>query len=110
MTVRPDNRLTDGPMTPVGCATCGASVEARKSSWEQTSVQWHEDSVQRCLERRASSPRPGTNGAAFPGCQALRESIRAAAVRGELPVQDGAPLPTNPENPDSPEQHEVTHA
>jgi len=107
MGVRPDNRLADGPMTPVACVTCGASVEARKSSWEQTSVQWHEDSVQRCLERRASGPRPGPNGSSFPGCQALRESIRAAAVRGELPVQDGDPLPTNPENP---EHHEVTHA
>ncbi|MDF1604105.1 hypothetical protein [Nocardioides sp. YIM 152315] len=106
MAVRPDNRLADGPMTPVVCTTCGAGVEARKSSWEQTSVQWHDDAVQRCLERRASSPGSGPNSAAFPGCQALRESIRAAAVRGELPVQDDDPLPTNPENP----EHEVTHA
>ena len=107
MAVRADNRLADGPMTPVACATCGAGVEARKSSWEQTSVQWHADAVERCLERRASGPRPGPNGGGFPGCQALRESIREAAVRGELPVQDGDPLPTNPDDPD---HHEVTPA
>ena len=103
MGVRPDNRLVDGPMTSVACTTCGATVEARKSSWEQTTVQWHDDAVARCLERRASSPRPGPNGAAFPGCQALRDSIREAAVRGELAVQDGDPLPTNPDHPEHPE-------
>jgi len=110
MAVRVDNRLADGAMTPVACATCGAAVEARKSSWEQTSVQWHDDAVRRCLERRASGPGPGPNGASFPGCQALRDSIRAAAVRGEIPVQDGSPLPTHPENPDSTDHDEVTHA
>ncbi len=116
MSVRPDNRLADGPMAPVSCTTCGARVEARKSSWEQTTVQWHADAVERCLERRASSPRSGPNGTAFPGCEALRASIREAAVRGDLAVQDGAPLPTNPEHPhpasprpDGPD-HEVTHA
>jgi len=112
MAVRPDNRLNDGPMTPVGCRTCGAAVEARKSSWEQTSIQWHDDAVERCLERRASGPRPGTNGGGFAGCQALRDSIREAAVRGELPVQDGDPLLTNPDDPDSehPQSSEVSHA
>lgn len=99
MAVRPDNRLADGPMTPVACRSCGAEVEARKSSWEQTSVQWHDDALERCLERRASPARPGPNGATFAGCQALRASIREAAVRGELPVQDGAALRTNPADP-----------
>lgn len=110
MAVRPDNRLADGPMTQVACLTCGAHVEARKSSWEQTSVQWHADAVERCLERRASSPRPGPNGAAFAGCQAMRESIGQAALRGELTVQDGAPLPTNPDHPEHPEQPEALAA
>ena len=109
MSLRADNRLADGPMTPISCTTCGATVEARKSSWEQTSVQWHDDAVARCLERRASTPRSGPDGAGFPGCQALRDSIREAAVRGELPVQDGDPLPTNPDNPEH-SDNEVTHA
>jgi hypothetical protein len=103
MAVHPDNRLADGPMTPVACSACGAGVEVRKSSWEQTSVQWHEDTADRCLERRATTRRPGPNGGAFLGCQALRESIGEAAMGGVLPVQDDSPLPTNPEN-------EVSHA
>lgn len=109
MTVRPDNRLVDGPMLPVGCAACGASVEVRKSSWEQTSIQWHADAVEACLERRAASPRSGPNGGTFSGCQALRDAIREATVRGDLPVQDGDPLPINPEAHD-PAHNEVTHA
>jgi hypothetical protein len=98
MSVRPDNRLADGPMTPLTCSTCGACVEARKSSWEQSTVQWHADSVERCLERRASTPRPGPNGAAFAGCQTLKQEIREAAVLGRLPIQIDEDLPTNPLN------------
>lgn len=104
MSVRPDNRLADAPMVPVACEACGARVEARKSSWEQTTIQWSPDAAQACLERRATSPRPGPNGATFRGCQALRDAIRGAAVRGDLPVQDDDPLPVNPEAHD-----EVTH-
>jgi hypothetical protein len=96
MVVRPDVRLEAGPMTPVACATCGARVEARKSSWEQTSIQWTGEALATCVERRASSPRPGPNGAAFLGCAALNQALREAAVRGDLPVQDTDDLPTNP--------------
>jgi hypothetical protein len=39
MVIRPDNRLDDAPMVPVVCARCGAGVQVRKSSWNQTSVQ-----------------------------------------------------------------------
>ena len=76
MSVRPDNRLADVPMTPLACHTCGAGVEARKSSWDQTSIQWSDEALAACVERRASSPRPGPNGSAFPGCVALRDSVR----------------------------------
>lgn len=103
MAVRPDVRLEAGPMTPVACATCGAYVEARKSSWDQTTIQWDRDALDRCVERRASSPRPGPNGAAFLGCAALNESLREAAVRGALPVQDPDDLRTNP-------AHQEVHA
>jgi hypothetical protein len=96
MAVRPDVRLEDGPMTPVTCGTCGARVEARKSSWDQTSIQWGADALARCIERQESHPRPGPNGTAFLGCSALSQSLREAAVRGELPVQDTDDLPTNP--------------
>lgn len=97
MAVRPDVRLETAPMEPVSCHTCAAQVEVRKSSWEQTSIQWHADAVEACLERRAASPRPGPNGAAFRGCGALSDSVREAAVTGSIHVVTDEPLLTNPE-------------
>ncbi|GAA3130136.1 ferredoxin [Streptosporangium carneum] len=89
MTARQDNRLTDGaPMLPVRCLQCGAGVQARKASWQQTSVQWSVEAAGACLERRASAPRGGPNGEAFLACEALRESIRQAALDGMIPVPD----------------------
>jgi hypothetical protein len=96
MAVRPDVRLEDGAMTPVACRTCGARVEARKSSWDQTSIQWSSAALAACTERRATTPRPGPNGAAFLGCVTLNESLREAAVSGTLPVQDPDQLRVNP--------------
>lgn len=95
---RPDVRLENGPMQVVDCAACGATVEARKSSWDQTSVQWHADALALCEERKEALPhseRPNRN--AFLGCSRLKESLRAAAVDGRLSVQDVDPLKTNPE-------------
>ncbi|MCX6401481.1 MAG: hypothetical protein NTX33_16320 [Propionibacteriales bacterium] len=94
---RPDVRLEDAPMQPVDCPSCGAQVTARKSSWDQTTVQWTSPALAQCLERRRAveeSDRP--NRRAFPGCPALREAVREAAVRGILDVQSGEPLKTNP--------------
>ncbi len=87
MAVRTDVRLLDAPMQPVRCSTCGAHVEARNSSWEQTSIQWNAEALRACAERRAGSPGTGPNGQVFSGCAALRESIREAAVRGEITIQ-----------------------
>lgn len=94
---RPDVRLEDAPMQPVDCAACGAQVSARKSSWDQTTVQWTSPALGQCLERRGAvedSDRP--NRRAFSGCQALREAVREAAVCGLLDVQSGEPLKSNP--------------
>ena len=88
MAVRPDIRLLDAPMQPVQCTSCGARVEVRKSSWDQTSIQWDSESAQTCVERRASRPAPGPNGEFFAGCSALRESVREAAVRGQIQIQE----------------------
>lgn len=96
MPVRPDIRLEDGPLTQVRCDTCDTPVLVRKSSWEQTSIQWDQDAVQRCLERPAASVR-ATHEARFLGCEALRRSIADAAVRGDLPVMDTSDTPVNPE-------------
>ncbi|CAM3268628.1 ferredoxin [Nocardioides dubius] len=95
---RPDVRLDDGPMAPVECSACGACVEVRKSSWDQTSIQWHADALARCEERNNPLPRterPNRN--AFLGCGKLKESVREAAVRGRIEIQDEDPLKINPE-------------
>lgn len=87
MAVRADPRLLDAPMRPVRCSTCGAGVEVRKSSWDQTSIQWNAEAVQACVRRRADSRRPGPNGSIFSGCTALREDIREATVRGDIIIE-----------------------
>ena len=97
MAVRPDVRLETEPMRPVSCGTCGARVTARKSSWDQTSIQWSEDAMAACVERPRAPVGPGVNGAVFTGCDALRDAVREAAVRGDLEVVSGEPLPTNPQ-------------
>ncbi|MBM9460124.1 hypothetical protein JK386_09430 [Nocardioides sp. zg-536] len=88
-------------MQPVTCAACGAGVTARKSSWDQTTLQWTTEALEQCAERRSTeltSDRPNRN--AFPGCSALRMSIREAAVRGELDVLSYDPLKSNPDTPE----------
>ena len=96
MSVRPDNRLADAPMQPVDCRTCGARVLVRKSSWEQTSVQWDAASLARCERRRDAGGRTGgrvdVRDAAFSLCANLRESIEAAVRQGAVPVLDESEL------------------
>ncbi|GAC1411013.1 MAG: hypothetical protein NVS4B6_32210 [Mycobacterium sp.] len=89
MTVRPDNRLADSPMVPVECRRCGACVLARKSSWNQTSVQWNADACASCLERRdADNLAAHSVRGLFLACSALRDSIVDAVRNGDLPVVD----------------------
>lgn len=79
-------------MTPVTCGSCGARVLARKSSWEQTSVQWDAESVARCTRRRDTPSDDGAlamaRDAPFALCPDLRESIEAGVRQGTLPVLD----------------------
>lgn len=83
--VRPDVRLETEPMAPVSCESCGVTVEARKASWEQTSIQW--DGVgDACFEKQISERPRGVEGTLFMGCGALRASIAAAIDRGDLTV------------------------
>jgi hypothetical protein len=89
MAVRPDNRLADSPMVPVACRRCGACVQARKSTWNQTSVQWNADASARCLERRdAEHLTEHAERGLFLACSALNESIVDAVRTGDLPVVD----------------------
>ncbi|BBY36883.1 hypothetical protein MMAN_10170 [Mycobacterium mantenii] len=93
--VREDNRLDEMPMVPVACRDCGARVLARKSSWNQTSVQWNAEATARCAERADAQKivTPGSRGV-FLVCSALSASILNAVRDGDLPVvdeSDGAP-------------------
>lgn len=80
MTVRPDNRLADAPMRPVGCGTCGARVLVRKASWEETSVQWSAAARQKCVDPHRHE------GQALPLCPQLRSAIETAVLQGSVPV------------------------
>jgi hypothetical protein len=89
MTVRTDNRYVDSPMVPVTCGRCGADVLARKSSWNQTSVQWNAEASARCLELRDAEELTCHAGrGVFLACSALAESIIDAVRHGDLPVVD----------------------
>lgn len=87
--VRTDNRLDEMPMAPVACRDCGARVLARKSSWNQTSVQWNAEATGKCVER-ADAQRisaPGSRGV-FLVCSTLNESILDAVRHGDLAIVD----------------------
>ncbi|MCX2934026.1 ferredoxin [Mycobacterium sp. CVI_P3] len=88
MTVRPDNRLLDAPMVPVGCRQCGARVEVRKSSWAQTSVQWNAQATAACVQRRTAETLAGHGHEPFLVCSQLRESIEDAVRHGRVPIVD----------------------
>jgi hypothetical protein len=88
--IRSDNRLADLPMTPVECHRCHATVQVRKSSWQQTSVQWDEAGARTCPERRSSLSAGGIRDADFFTCAGLRESIAQAALSGEVPMAEGS--------------------
>ncbi|MBB3603709.1 hypothetical protein FHT40_003370 [Mycolicibacterium sp. BK556] len=89
MAVRPDIRLDDSPMVPVTCVRCGAGVQVRKSSWNQTSVQWTGPALAQC-EERCSATQLAENGAGgvFLACSALSGSIVDAVKAGSVPVLD----------------------
>jgi hypothetical protein len=89
MTVRTDNRLSDCPMVSVTCRRCAAHVLVRKSSWNQTSVQWDADASAACLERHDHQNSVAYSGrGVFLACSALTGSIVEAVRQGELSVVD----------------------
>jgi hypothetical protein len=92
--VKADNRLDEMPMAPVACRNCGARVLARKSSWNQTSVQWNADATARCAER-AEAQKLAANGrrGVFLVCSALSESILEAVRHGDLAIVDEVVCP-----------------
>ncbi|GAA2142666.1 ferredoxin [Actinomadura napierensis] len=79
MTIRQDDRLADGPLLPVRCRRCAAEVLVRKSSWEQTSIQWTAEARAACPELAADP---------HETCPALRSAIQEAALTGAIRVID----------------------
>ena len=90
MTVGRDNRLLDAAPVPVGCRRCAATVQVRKSSWAQTSVQWDAAGMAACAQRRAATALSGHDNGLFLVCSDLRAAIEDAARRGEVPIVDEA--------------------
>ena len=87
--MREDDRLFDAPMVPVECLRCGATVSARKSSRNQTSIRWSAASYEACPERLAAELISGFGPrGVFLACSALKESIADAVRRGDVTVVD----------------------
>ena len=89
MTLRPDNRLAEAPMAMVHCERCAAGVLVRKSSWNQTSVQWDAVASAGCVERSDAARLAAYGGGGmFLACSALSASIVRAARRGDVQIVD----------------------
>ena len=88
MTVRRDDRLLDAAPVPVNCPRCDATVQVRKSSWAQTSVQWDAPAMAACAKRRAAAALAGHDNGLLLVCSDLRATIEDAARRGEVPILD----------------------
>jgi YD repeat-containing protein len=86
--IRSDERLADLPMTPVECQRCHATVRVRKSSWQQTSVQWDAAGARSCAERRSPADGGAVREADFFTCAGLRESIAQAVLSGAVPMPE----------------------
>ena len=87
--VREDNRFDEMPMVPVSCRHCGARVRARKSTWNQTSVQWNAEATALCAERAEAQKMSGhADRGVFLVCSALSESIVDAVRCGDLSIVD----------------------
>jgi hypothetical protein len=61
---------------------CLVTVEVRKSSDQQTAIQWPADAQRMCTEL-------SRNEGSHRGCPRLRASIEAAVREGRLPVGAG---------------------
>jgi len=85
MSVRTDIRLLDVPMQDLSCQACAASVQVRKATWQQTSIQWDETGTASCQER-AKYLEEGGKTSEFRGCEQLAETIRQATADGRIEV------------------------
>ena len=88
MTSCSDNRLQEAPLLPVSCQRCGARVLVRKSSWQQTSIQWNAEATATCPQRHQTAALAPQLQRVFLACSDLRDSIDTAVESGTLPIID----------------------
>ena len=77
MTLSERQEYLEGGYAELSCARCYAQVRVRKSSPQQTSVQWTTDATRQC---------PIELSALVPACPDLRASIDDAVRAGKLEV------------------------
>lgn len=82
-TARDRRHYLAGGMTEIECRGCHALVMAKKTGAHQTSVQWNDDALARCL-RIAEIRAEGGNTALLPTCPRLSASIDHAVAEGIL--------------------------
>jgi hypothetical protein len=75
----------EGGLAELGCARCDARIRARKSSPQQTSVQWTARAARQCAALTAAAA-GGRLTALVPTCPDLRSSIERAVRDGRLEV------------------------
>ncbi|MEU7907165.1 hypothetical protein [Actinoplanes sp. NPDC049118] len=75
----------EGGLAELRCGRCGARVRAKKSSPQQTSVQWTTAATRECDELAALAA-DGRPTALVPSCPSLRDSIERAVHEGRLEV------------------------
>lgn len=78
----------EGGLTDLTCDSCGVQVKVKKSSAEQTSVQWSAAAVRRCVEFADRAGR-GQPTALVASCGKLRDSIERATRDGRLTADRG---------------------
>jgi hypothetical protein len=75
----------EGGLAELSCARCDARIRARKSSPQQTSVQWTTRATRQC-DALAAAADGGRLTALVPTCPHLRASIESAVRDGRLEV------------------------
>ncbi|MFF3574312.1 hypothetical protein ACFYXQ_41850 [Nocardia jiangxiensis] len=83
-TVVDKQRYLEDGMTPLSCLTCGTKVLVRKSSSQQTSVQWTVDPAQHCPVFQQLAGGPGRP----EGCPNLHRAIEHAVHEGIIAVEE----------------------
>lgn len=95
---RADQRLyLESGLRQVTCQGCGTVVRVKKSSPQQTSIQWTTRAVRQCAEF-AARVALGETTALVDGCGTLRETIERAVREGQLEA-DGTAAAVSPAKP-----------